>query len=245
MTVRSLRPVRADGSRPHNPVRAHSKPSGGEWERDWVDTLGRHGLARYSRVAQIERNRLYRRRRAATSPAEKAAVPVPSQIGMRLLDLIRARFASGARLVAVSWGQLANMVGCAASTIGRQIKVLEAAGLLAHQRRCRRTEAKPEFGTPQWEQDVSVYRLLTPSSMKPALRRAEREEHDRRSAASEERASAQRHAPPQPPTRPPASAIVRAGIGAALTRAAAGARDPVAEALAALRAAVPPHVTRK
>ena len=210
MTLRSMmRAPRPDGSRAKNPVRAQSLPSGGTWEREWHCTFSAGQIASFPSAATKVRRRLSARRRTLKSPAERAKLPVPSKNGLDILAAI-ASMAAGligrkCRLLVLSYRELANRADCSVETVRRQISILKAAGLLKWQRRCRRTEAPPEFGLPQWEQDTNVYQLTVPQGVVLEHRRASRE-RDRRqaqaaaSAAAEQRAGS--HPPPSAP-RPP------------------------------------------
>ena len=214
MTLRSMmRTPRPDGSAPKNPVRAGSLPASGEWERAWHCTRTKGELVKMRRIADVHRRRLYATRRSLASPAERARIPVPSKNGLDILAALASRAVNllgrQMRLLIMSYRELANRAGCSVETVRRQIALLKRAGLLRWQRRCRRTEAKAEFGAPQWEQAENIYELVTPLGVKREHARAAAEV-DRRQAqavaqtASDQRASTAPAAvvPRQPPPPP-------------------------------------------
>lgn len=227
MTLRSMmRAARPDGSRAKNPVRAQSLPSGGTWERDWHCTWSKGQIQCFTAAARRVRRRLSATRRKLKSPAERAKLPVPSKSGLDILEAV-VSMAAGlvgrkCRLLVLSYRELANRADCSVETVRRQIVILKAAGLLKWQRRCRRTEAPPQFGLPQWEQDTNVYQLAVPHGVVLEHRRASRE-RDRRhaqavaAAASEQRAASHpspnalrppfRQAPDPQPRQGPQSAV--------------------------------------
>lgn len=170
--AQARRARRADGTQPKNRVRARSFAAGGDWERGWFTTWSPGELSRYMRVIRPHRDRLYRAWRARRARPDPDQAPIPTAIGLRILEQLVAMAAGGRRLLVASYRELAARAGCSLSAVHEQLARLRACGMVDWQRRCRPTEAERAWSVPQWEQAENVYRLLVPAGVKKAHRRS-------------------------------------------------------------------------